>query len=62
MTHWATAPPFYGKVRYRKDCPIDSNTGRVYGHNDIEGTGNGSLPHINIKRSDRTMVRIDIDG
>jgi len=30
--------------------------------NDNEGTEHGSLPHINIKRSDRTMVRIDIDG
>ncbi|WP_234096843.1 RHS repeat domain-containing protein [Citrobacter portucalensis] len=51
-----------GTVRYRKDYPIDSNTGRVYGHDDPKGTGHGSLPHINIKRSDGTMVRIDIDG
>lgn len=49
-----------GIVRYRKDCPIDSNTGRVYGHNDHEGTGHGSLPHINIKRSDRITMRIDL--
>ncbi len=51
-----------GTVRYRKDYPIDSNTGRVYGHDDPKGTGHGYLPHINIKRSDGTMVRIDIDG
>ncbi|WP_371687941.1 RHS repeat domain-containing protein [Snodgrassella alvi] len=50
-----------GKVRYRKDYPIDSKTGRVYGHDDPKGTGHGSLPHINIKRKDGTMVRIDID-
>lgn len=31
-------------------------------HDDPKGTGHGSLPHINIKRSDGTMVRIDIDG
>ncbi|MBC7210128.1 MAG: RHS domain-containing protein, partial [Pseudomonas sp.] len=51
-----------GVVRYRKDYPIDSNTGRVFGHDDPKGTGHGSLPHVNIKRSDGTMVRIDIDG
>ena len=51
-----------GTVRYRKDYPIDPNTGRVYGHDDPKGTGHGSLPHINIKRSDGTMMRIDIDG
>ncbi|EPD8988240.1 hypothetical protein ACSFJR_003967 [Escherichia coli] len=51
-----------GTVCYRKGYPIDSNTGRVYGHDDHKGTGHGSLPHINIKRSDGTMVRIDIDG
>ncbi|MFY1667621.1 RHS repeat-associated core domain-containing protein [Pseudomonas sp. Pseu.R1] len=49
-----------GKVRYRKDYPIDQRTGRVYGHDDPKGTGHGELPHINIKRSDGTMVRIDI--
>nr|WP_255705657.1 RHS repeat-associated core domain-containing protein [Xenorhabdus sp. PB61.4] len=51
-----------GKVRYRKDYTIDSKTGRVYGHDDPKGTGHGKLPHINIKRSDGTMVRIDITG
>jgi len=51
-----------GVVRYRKDYLIDYRTGRVYGHDDKKGTGHGELPHINIKRSDRTMVRIDIDG
>lgn len=49
------------KVRYRKDYPIDSKTNRVYGHDAPTGTRHGSLPHINIKRSDVTMVRIDID-
>lgn len=49
-----------GKVRYRKDYPINPATGRVYGHDDPKGTGHGELPHINIKRSDGTMVRIDI--
>jgi hypothetical protein len=51
-----------GKVRYRKDYPIDKSTGRVHGHDDPKGTGHGELPHINIKRSDGTMVRIDITG
>jgi RHS repeat-associated protein len=49
-----------GKVRYRKDYPIDKTTGRVYGHDDPKGTGHGELPHINVKRADGTMVRIDI--
>jgi RHS repeat-associated protein len=49
-----------GKVRYRKDYPIDKATGRVYGHDDPKGTGHGELPHINVKRADGTMVRIDI--
>ncbi|WP_285423646.1 RHS repeat-associated core domain-containing protein [Pseudomonas sp. efr-133-TYG-103a] len=49
-----------GKVRYRKDYPIDRATGRVFGHDDPKGTGHGELPHINIKRADGTMVRIDI--
>lgn len=51
-----------GSVRYRKDYPIDRSTGRVYGHDDPKGTGHGELPHVNIKRSDGTMVRIDITG
>ena len=51
-----------GKVRYRKDYAIDSKTGRVYWHDDPKGNGHGNLPHINIKRSDGTMVRIDIKG
>lgn len=51
-----------GKVRYRKDYPIDKATGRVYGHDDPKGTGHGELPHVNIKRSDGTMVRIDVTG
>jgi RHS repeat-associated protein len=50
-----------GKTRYRKDYPIDKKTGRVYGHSDPKGTGHGQNPHINIKRSDGTMVRIDIE-
>lgn len=49
-----------GRIRYRKDYPIDSSTGLVYGHEDPKGTGHGKYPHINIKRSDGTMVRIDI--
>lgn len=51
-----------GKVRYRKDYPINKETGRVYGHDDPKGTGHGELPHVNIKRADGTMVRIDITG
>jgi RHS repeat-associated protein len=52
-----------GKVRYRKDYPINSETGRVYGHKDPKGRGHGEHPHINIKRSGGTMARIDIvDG
>ncbi|EPP3206024.1 hypothetical protein ACT9DO_004375 [Salmonella enterica subsp. enterica serovar Catumagos] len=51
-----------GKVRYRKDYPIDSKTGRVYVHVEPKGNGHGSLPHINIKRADGTLVRIDITG
>ncbi|ALI01346.1 hypothetical protein AO353_09800 [Pseudomonas fluorescens] len=51
-----------GKIRYRKDYPINKETGRVYGHADSKGTGHGELPHINIKRADGTMVRIDITG
>lgn len=51
-----------GMERYRKDYPIDSSTGRVYGHDDPKGTGHGKYPHINIKRSDGTMVRIDINN
>lgn len=35
---------------------------KAQGHHDHKGTGHGSLSHINIKRSDGTMVRIDIDG
>jgi RHS repeat-associated protein len=50
-----------GKVRYRKDYAMDSKTGRVFGHDDPKGTGHGSLPHVNIKRADGTMVRIDIN-
>ena len=49
-----------GKPRYRKDYPINKETGRVYGHDDPKGTGHGENPHINIKRADGTMVRIDI--
>lgn len=48
------------QVRYRKDYAMDSKTGRVYGHNDQKGTGHGSEPHINIKKSDGKMVRIDM--
>ncbi|MBD8236691.1 RHS repeat-associated core domain-containing protein [Pseudomonas fluorescens] len=51
-----------GKARYRKDYPINKDTGRVYGHDDPKGTGHGELPHVNIKRADGTMVRIDIAG
>ncbi|NBB10725.1 RHS repeat-associated core domain-containing protein [Pseudomonas sp. SLFW] len=51
-----------GTVRYRKDYPIDKATGRVFGHDDPKGTGHGELPHINIKRADGTMVRIDVTG
>jgi RHS repeat-associated protein len=51
-----------GKVRYRKDYPIDKATGRVFGHDDPKGTGHGEFPRINIKRADGTMVRIDITG
>ncbi|MFN7152116.1 MAG: RHS repeat-associated core domain-containing protein [Acidovorax sp.] len=49
-----------GQVRYRKDYPIDSKTGRVYGHSDPKGNGHGSKPHVNIKKADGKMVRIDI--
>ncbi|CAA0150028.1 RHS repeat-associated core domain-containing protein [Tenacibaculum maritimum] len=49
-----------GKVRYRKDYAMDHETGRVHGHDDPKGNGHGSKPHINIKKADGKMVRIDI--
>jgi RHS repeat-associated protein len=49
-----------GKVRYRKDYAMNHETGRVHGHDDPKGTGHGENPHINIKKSDGKMVRIDI--
>ncbi len=45
---------------YHKDYAIDPQTGRIRGHG-LTNT-HGTYPHVNIKRTDGTLVLIDIVG
>lgn len=44
---------------WHKDYPIDSNTGRVVGH---EKGIHGEYPHINVRRTNKKQVHIDVVG